>query len=240
MARSCARNASVAVFLFAMSAACTPQEHQMPGDQGGHSGSGGSGPTSGSGGRSASGSGGSSSASGGSGAGGSGGTASGGSSGSTGSGGKPAMGSGGASGGQGGSPGGAGGASADASSAPETGAPAAGPKLSTDVLPIVKEKCARSGCHDPMKKEHGMDVSTAAGIMAGWVNKVTADHCMKNAAVTRVVPFKPENSFVVTLIRAVAGRCDEVRRMPPLPLPPLSPDEVKTITEWVAAGALNN
>jgi hypothetical protein len=106
-------------------------------------------------------------------------------------------------------------------------------------LPIVKANCARSGCHDPMKKEHGMDVSTAAGIVMSWVNRQTADHCKNNATVTRVVPLKPENSFVVTLI-STQMYCNEVKRMPPPPLPMLTPDQIKTIRDWISAGAKND
>jgi hypothetical protein len=54
------------------------------------------------------------------------------------------------------------------------------------------------------------------------------------------VPGKPENSFVVTLIKNDVTRCSEQRRMPPAPLPTLTATEVKNITDWVSAGALNN
>jgi hypothetical protein len=200
----------------------------------------GSGSTPGAGGR-----GGSSAGSGGSSppAGGGGGTGSGGSAPAASTGGTTGGGSGGASGqgGRGGSgagnpgSGGAGAADAGGSEAPAMAAP----KLSTDVLPIAKANCARAGCHDPMKKEHGMDVSTVAGIMTAWVNKMTADHCKNNAAVVRVTPFKPEASFVVTLI-STPMYCNEVKRMPPPPLPMLTANEIKTIRDWVAAGAKND
>ena len=84
-----------------------------------------------------------------------------------------------------------------------------------------------------------MDVSTAMGIMMSWVNRQTADHCKNNATVTRVVPMKPENSFVVTLI-STQIYCNEVKRMPPPPLPMLSPDQIKTIRDWISAGAKND
>lgn len=254
MTRPCVLSAAAALFVFSTISACAPAADEGRGGQGGSQstqpGSGGN--NSGS-----AGNGGNSSAGGNSGRGGAGGgnqtgsggsTAAGGSTGSggsSGSGGRPA-----GSGGQAGSAA-AGGASgsggvsgsdagmADAGTTPDTTA-AAGPKLSTDVLPIIKASCARAGCHDPVKKEHGMDLSTAATIHAGWVNKMTADHCMNNAAVTRVVPGMPDRSFVVTLVKNLTTRCAEVRRMPPAPFPALTAAEVKTITDWVAAGALNN
>jgi hypothetical protein len=84
-----------------------------------------------------------------------------------------------------------------------------------------------------------MDVSTVAGIMTAWVNKMTADHCKNNAPVVRVTPFKPEASFVVTLI-STPMYCNEVKRMPPPPLPRLTEAEIKTVRDWVAAGAKND
>jgi hypothetical protein len=173
------------------------------------------------------------------------GTGGGSSSGGSGGGGGSSGGSTAGSGGSGSSSGGAGGGpSTDAGSNRDSAGPGAdtspaAPKLSTDVLPIVKANCARSGCHDPMKKEHGMDVSTAAGIVMSWVNRQTADHCKNNAAVTRVMPGKPENSFVVTLI-STQMYCNEIKRMPPPPLPMLSPDQIKTIRDWISAGAKND
>jgi hypothetical protein len=82
-----------------------------------------------------------------------------------------------------------------------------------------------------------MNLTTVDLVHAAWVNKQTADHCKNNMTVTRVVPMKPENSFVITLIEAQAGRCAEVRRMPPAPMAQLPASEVKIIREWVAAGA---
>jgi hypothetical protein len=228
-----------------LSLACVPPVDDDPSSQGGSSG--GSGASGGSsGGTRASGAGGS-------GSGGSGPPASGsgGSSVTSGGTGGPTAGSGGGggrggSGGAAGSTGGAGGPSSgdarpvDTAGSDSPGTMPSAPKLSTDVVAITKMRCAVAGCHDPMKKEHGMDLSTAATVFAAWVNKATADHCLNNMAVTRVVPGKPENSFVVTLIQAPPGRCAEVRRMPPPPVAQLPPAEVKVIRDWVAAGALND
>ena len=98
-------------------------------------------------------------------------------------------------------------------------------------------RCALAGCHDPIKHEHGMNLTTADLIHAAWVNAKTADHCKNNMSVTRVVPMKPENSFVVTLIEGQPGRCAEQRRMPPAPMAQMPAVDVKIIREWVAAGA---
>src|SRR5262245_61932454 len=59
--------------------------------------------------------------------------------------------------GAGGSGGGPGTADAGPMSDGSMGVPDAGgaPKLSTQVVPILKAACAVSGCHDAIKKEHG-------------------------------------------------------------------------------------
>jgi hypothetical protein len=225
-----------------LSLACLPPADEGPNSQGGTGGAGGAGGATGG-----------SRAGGGAGSGGSGTSApqtggAGGSLGGSGGAGGSSSGSGGAGGrgGAGGSAGGAGGSSStdarpmDMTGGDAQGTPPAAPKLSTDVVAITKMRCALAGCHDPVKKEHGMDLSTAATVFAAWVNKTTADHCRNNMAVTRVVPGKPETSFVVTLIEAPPGRCAEVRRMPPAPMPQLPPAEVKVIRDWVVAGALND
>jgi len=153
------------------------------------------------------------------------------------------VGSGGSSGtgGSGGSAGSPADAGADRGSmaSPDTAPVVTAPKLSTDVAPIAKMRCAVAGCHDPVKKEHGMDVSTPAGIMTSWVNKMTADHCQNNKAVTRVVPGMPDASFVVKLITST-NYCAEIKRMPPPPLPTLTPAQIQTIRDWIAAGAKND
>lgn len=134
--------------------------------------------------------------------------------------------------------GGRGGTEPDANpTAPDTGMVSAAPKLSTDVFPIVKANCARAGCHDPVKHEHGMNLSTVEMVHSLWVGVQTNDHCKNNASVARVTAGKPEMSFVVTLIKNDATRCAAQRRMPPAPLPPLSAADVKTISDWIAAGA---
>jgi hypothetical protein len=245
MARKCARRASAALLLYVFSTGCMPpqpQDRSPPANQNGNSGESGSGGRSGA-------SGGAAGSNSGTGGGNGSGTSTGGNHGggehSGGSGGGSAQptGSGGKGGGSG--SGGSGGTQAggtDAAPPSSDMAPpsSSAPKLSTDILPIVKEKCARSGCHDPVKKEHGMNLSTAELIHSTWVDQKTNDHCMKNASVVRVTPGKPESSFVVTLIKNDATRCSEQRRMPPAPLPALTATEVKMITDWVAAGALKD
>jgi len=112
-------------------------------------------------------------------------------------------------------------------------------KLSTHVAPLLKANCALAGCHDAIKKEHGIDFSTAATTHASLVNKMTADHCRNNAAVTRVIPGQPQNSFVLVMVEGI-GRCTEMPRMPVAPRTALTAAQVQVIRDWIAAGAMND
>lgn len=84
-----------------------------------------------------------------------------------------------------------------------------------------------------------MDMSTAPLVYAAWVNRMTADHCANDMAVTRVVPSKPADSFVLKMVENI-GRCSEMPRMPPAPRAALTAAEIKAIRDWITAGALNN
>jgi hypothetical protein len=109
-------------------------------------------------------------------------------------------------------------------------------RLSTDVAPLFKANCALSGCHDAEHREHGLDFSTAESVHASLVGQTTMDHCRDNMQVTRVVPGRPEESFVLVMVDGV-DRCAGSPRMPPSPRAPLSADQVQVIRSWIAAGA---
>ncbi len=166
--------------------------------------------------------------------------------GTSGGGGAPAVGGssvGGTNGGFGGTNGPAGGGSVGAgggqSGAGGSAAPGA-PKFSSQVAPILKTNCALAGCHDAIKKEHGLDYSAAPAEVYGMlVNRIAADHCNGDAAVTRVMPGQPQNSYLMMLLDDI-GRCDEVPRMPPSPRLPLTPTELQLIRDWITAGAKND
>jgi hypothetical protein len=121
----------------------------------------------------------------------------------------------------------------------EAGVPNTPPRLAADVTPIVSLRCAVAGCHDPVKREHNMNLATAATIYESWVGKTTADHCRSNMIFPRVMPGRPEMSFVITVMEGV-GRCADLPRMPPAPRPAVPPADIKIIRDWIAAGALNN
>jgi hypothetical protein len=103
------------------------------------------------------------------------------------------------------------------------------------VAAIVVPRCAGVGCHDAISRTHGMDLSTADKIHAGWVNQRGFDHCA-GLDTLRVIPGDPAGSLVVKKIEGI-GVCSQSQRMPPPPHPPLTAAEIDVVRAWIAAGA---
>src|SRR5438552_4047979 len=105
-------------------------------------------------------------------------------------------------------------------------APAADPKASAKitydqhVLPILRDKCI--GCHGPDKMRGGLNVATYTTIMAG------------GASGEVVKPGEPDGSRLFLLVS---------HKQEPF-MPPKSPmipaENVETIRQWIAGGALEN
>ena len=110
------------------------------------------------------------------------------------------------------------------------------PMLLQRVAAIIAPNCAVSGCHDAITKEHGMDLSTAEGIYAGFVNQRGLDHC-KNTTLPRVVPGNPNGSYVMTKITATMKACELWDPMPPPPKQLLTTEQIESIRTWILAGA---
>lgn len=98
-----------------------------------------------------------------------------------------------------------------------TEAPTATVSFANDVMPILQNRCVN--CHGGERVEEGLVMHTYEDIMAG----------SDNGSV--VVPGDVTNSLLVDLVAS--------QKMPKRG-PKLTPPQVQTITEWVAAGAPNN
>lgn len=88
-----------------------------------------------------------------------------------------------------------------------------------DVKPIFQERCY--ACHAALKQESGLRLDTAAAIQQGGDSgpALTAGN--------------PRESLLVTRVAAA----DESERMPPEGKP-LSPEQIATLSAWIAAGAV--
>ncbi|AUX34225.1 MULTISPECIES: hypothetical protein [Sorangium] len=148
------------------------------------------------------------------------------------------------SGGEGGSStttagaGGAGGAGGGATTSGAGGAPpldpACGPDTATfaDVAPILERSCSNQYCHgNAGSPAGGLDLRTAAAA-SSTVNQ-DAGSCSREQAL--VVPFMPSKSYLMNKLKDV-GLCnpDEFSMPPGSALPD---SEIKTINDWICAGA---
>jgi hypothetical protein len=89
--------------------------------------------------------------------------------------------------------------------------------FSADVLPILQNRCVK--CHGGERTEEGLILTTYADVLAGsWNGSV-------------IKPGDAEGSYLVEQI--VSG--DMPKRAPRL-----LPGEIRFITEWINAGALDN
>lgn len=95
-----------------------------------------------------------------------------------------------------------------------------------DVVPILEKHCM--SCHVPGQ----------AGYVASGFDLEGYDSLMKGTRFGPVVlPGDPLTSVLVMLIE---GRVDPSIRMPHGGRDPMTPDEIKTIRNWVEQGAKNN
>ena len=109
------------------------------------------------------------------------------------------------------------------------------PSLANDIQPIFNLRCATASCHSYTTHQVGMNL--AAGY--SYDNIVNRQSVFRPSW-KRIVPFKPESSFVIKVLLAdSAGQHPEITRMP-LGRPPLTDNQINTIINWVAQGAQRN
>lgn len=104
-----------------------------------------------------------------------------------------------------------------------------------DVQTILTNSCATMNCHSGAMPKAGLDL-TAGAAYAALVNKTTTQ-C--NASRTRVMPNKPEESYLVDKLMGIE-LCGTSKRMPPPPGAALPANEMQLISDWICAGALEN
>jgi mono/diheme cytochrome c family protein len=101
---------------------------------------------------------------------------------------------------------------------PATETPAvAGVSFANDILPILEASC--SGCHGGRQTKAGLDMKTYEGLMAGSFDGAV------------IVPGSSADSLLIQMV--------ESGKMPKKG-PGLTPEQVQLVSDWIAAGALNN
>jgi hypothetical protein len=100
---------------------------------------------------------------------------------------------------------------------PATDAPVTGVSFSKDVMPILAKSC--SECHGGKQMKEGLDLRTYESLMAGSFNGTVL-----------VVGNSADSLLVQQLVKG---------KMPKRG-PKLTPAQIKIISDWIDAGALNN
>ena len=106
------------------------------------------------------------------------------------------------------------------------------PTLSSIQANIFNLNCTFSGCHGGATPQLGQDL-TAGQARASIVNV----RSVENAALNRVTPGDPDNSYLVWKIE---GRPEIVGERMPRGRDPLPPEAITAIRQWIADGAQDN
>lgn len=110
----------------------------------------------------------------------------------------------------------------------------ANPTLSIDLQPIFTARCATAGCHNFATHQVGLNLAPGYA----YDNTVNVQAVFRPLW-KRIVPFKPDSSFLVQVLLADPSKHPEISRMP-LGRPPLTDNQINTIINWVSRGALRN
>jgi len=86
-----------------------------------------------------------------------------------------------------------------------------------EVLPIIISNCAKSGCHDAITHEEGLNLTTYSKIMSSGI----------------VRPNRPDNSEMIKVLTEEEG--DDA--MPPYPNQKLTSEQIDLLIKWISQGA---
>ena len=105
------------------------------------------------------------------------------------------------------------------------------PVFSVDVQPILQRRCATGGCHSPLTHQSGLILTadTAYGALVGRASRLKA-----NAVIVR--PGDPAGSWLLDMVGPDQAKRGLISRMP-LGSGPLTPNQIATISNWIARGA---
>ena len=108
------------------------------------------------------------------------------------------------------------------------------PSLANDLQPVFTARCATVSCHNFATHQVGLileegytydrTVNVSARRRQGW---------------KRIVPFKPDSSFLVQVLSSDTTKHPEISRMP-LGRPPLTANQIQNIITWINQGAQRN
>ena len=106
-----------------------------------------------------------------------------------------------------------------------------------DVQPIFNRRCTT--CHHP-SSPIGVDIQNPFDAERGLVNSLNSwDEAYPddNLPARNVVPFEPENSFLIDKLTGELPVNDHGGSAMPLQVPPVTPQELALLEQWVTEGA---
>jgi mono/diheme cytochrome c family protein len=86
-----------------------------------------------------------------------------------------------------------------------------------EILPIINSNCAKSGCHDAITHEEGLNMTSYTKIMSSGIVK----------------PNKPSDSKLIKVLTVEHGD----KAMPPYPNQKLTTDQIAILSKWISQGA---
>lgn len=108
------------------------------------------------------------------------------------------------------------------------------PTLSSIQANVFNLHCAVSGCHDG----NGTQLPGVMDLSAGQAFGSTVNvRSVENANLFRITPGDPDNSY---LVRKIEGRAGIAGVRMPFGRPPLAPEQIEAVREWIADGAQDN
>jgi hypothetical protein len=109
-----------------------------------------------------------------------------------------------------------------------------------DIQPLFNQRC--NTCHHP-STPIGVDIQNPFAPERGLVNSENSWYVANPAgglAERNVVPFQPENSFLIDKLTGDLPVNGSGGSSMPYQIPPLAPEEIAVLEQWVTDGAQNN
>ncbi len=106
-----------------------------------------------------------------------------------------------------------------------------------DIQPLFNRRCTT--CHHP-SSPIGVDIQNPFAAMRGLVGSVNSwdeEYPEDNLPALNVVPFEPENSFLMEKITGELPANGHGGSVMPLQVPPVTPQELALLEQWVTDGA---
>ena len=108
------------------------------------------------------------------------------------------------------------------------------PSLANDLQPVFTARCATVSCHNFATHQVGLILAE------GYTYDRTVNVQSRfRPAWKRIVPFKPDSSFLVQVLSSDTTKHPEISRMP-LGRPPLTANQIQNIITWINQGAQRN